>query len=74
MHLAGARRTKADDTTDDDLPSTSGRQFTDVASDSAHSNDPKVVLARGHISFLHMQHQFNLTYSYTSTDDPHAHV
>ncbi|KAL6198828.1 hypothetical protein ACLB2K_028616 [Fragaria x ananassa] len=41
MHLAGARRTKADDTTDDDLPSTSGRQFTDVASDSAHSNDPK---------------------------------
>ncbi|XP_050368047.1 guanine nucleotide exchange factor SPIKE 1 isoform X2 [Argentina anserina] len=42
MHLAGARRTKADDTTDDDLPSTSGRQFTDVVpSDSAHSNDPK---------------------------------
>ncbi|KAK9937409.1 hypothetical protein M0R45_014203 [Rubus argutus] len=42
MHLAGARQTKVEDTTDDDLPSTSGRQFTDtIASDSAHSNDPK---------------------------------
>ncbi|KAK9937405.1 hypothetical protein M0R45_014199 [Rubus argutus] len=43
MHLAGARQTKVEDTTDDDLPSTSGRQFTDtIASDSAHSNDPKI--------------------------------
>ncbi|KAM5551417.1 hypothetical protein ABKV19_026316 [Rosa sericea] len=42
LHIVGARRTNADDTTDDDLPSTSECQFTDaVASDSAHSNDPK---------------------------------
>lgn len=60
MHLAGARQTKVEDTTDDDLPSTSGRQFTDtIASDSAHSNDPKVVLAWGHILFGHMQQKFN---------------
>ncbi|XP_031375133.1 guanine nucleotide exchange factor SPIKE 1 isoform X2 [Punica granatum] len=37
MHLATARQAKAEDATDDDLPSTSGRQFTDSASsDSKH--------------------------------------
>ncbi|KAH0986278.1 hypothetical protein GBA52_013455 [Prunus armeniaca] len=42
MHLSSARRTKVDDTTDDDVPSTSGRQFMDASvSDSVHSNDPK---------------------------------
>ncbi|CAB4276985.1 unnamed protein product [Prunus armeniaca] len=42
MHLSSARRTKVDDTTDDDVPSTSGRQFMDNSvSDSVHSNDPK---------------------------------
>ncbi|XP_008226135.1 PREDICTED: guanine nucleotide exchange factor SPIKE 1 [Prunus mume] len=42
MHLSSARRTKVDDTTDDDVPSTSGRQFMDATvSDSVHSNDPK---------------------------------
>lgn len=46
MHLSSARRTKVDDTTDDDVPSTSGRQFMDATvSDSVHSNDPKVLLA-----------------------------
>ncbi|KAB2636897.1 dedicator of cytokinesis protein 11-like [Pyrus ussuriensis x Pyrus communis] len=45
MHLASARRTKVEDTTDDDVPSTSGRQFTEATvSDSVQSNDPKVVL------------------------------
>nr|POE45725.1 guanine nucleotide exchange factor spike 1 [Quercus suber] len=33
MRLANARRTKVEDTTDDDLPSTSGRQFTETTSD-----------------------------------------
>ncbi|KAM1988127.1 hypothetical protein ACFX15_035299 [Malus domestica] len=42
MHLASARRTKVEDTTDDDVPSTSGRQFTEATvSDSVQSNDPK---------------------------------
>jgi len=41
MRLANARRTKAEDTTDDDLPSTSGRQFTETTSDVSV---PKVVL------------------------------
>ena len=41
MRLANARRTKAEDTTDDDLPSTSGRQFTEATSDVSV---PKVVL------------------------------
>ncbi|ONI11890.1 hypothetical protein PRUPE_4G132800 [Prunus persica] len=42
MHLSSARRTKVEDTTDDDVPSTSGRQFMDATvSDSVHSNDPK---------------------------------
>ncbi|PQQ13627.1 guanine nucleotide exchange factor SPIKE 1 [Prunus yedoensis var. nudiflora] len=42
MHLSSARRTKVEDTTDDDVPSTSGRQFMDTTvSDSVHSNDPK---------------------------------
>lgn len=46
MCLASARRTKAEDTTDDDVPSTSGRQFAEAtASDSSHSNNLKVVLA-----------------------------
>ncbi|KAA8534720.1 hypothetical protein F0562_029838 [Nyssa sinensis] len=31
MHLANARQTKIGDTTDDDIPSTSGRQFTEHA-------------------------------------------
>ncbi|KAB2601883.1 dedicator of cytokinesis protein 7 [Pyrus ussuriensis x Pyrus communis] len=42
MHLASARQTKVEDTTDDDVPSTSGRQFTEATvSDSVRSNDPK---------------------------------
>ncbi|XP_028073214.1 guanine nucleotide exchange factor SPIKE 1-like isoform X2 [Camellia sinensis] len=42
MHLANARQTKIDDTTDDDIPSTSGRQFTDATfSDSSHSKVSK---------------------------------
>lgn len=41
MRLANARRTKVEDTTDDDLPSTSGRQFTETTSDVSV---PKVVL------------------------------
>ncbi|XP_015882046.2 guanine nucleotide exchange factor SPIKE 1 [Ziziphus jujuba] len=42
MCLASARRTKAEDTTDDDVPSTSGRQFAEAtASDSSHSNNLK---------------------------------
>ncbi|KAF8036039.1 hypothetical protein BT93_C1910 [Corymbia citriodora subsp. variegata] len=37
MRLASARQAKADDTTDDDVPSTSGRQFTEAtSSDSKH--------------------------------------
>ncbi|KAF5477312.1 hypothetical protein F2P56_003961 [Juglans regia] len=32
MRLASARRTKTEDTTDDDIPSTSGRQFAEVTS------------------------------------------
>jgi hypothetical protein len=31
MRLANARRSKAEDTTDDDVPSTSGRQFTEAS-------------------------------------------
>uniref|UniRef100_A0A803P3J8 Guanine nucleotide exchange factor SPIKE 1 n=1 Tax=Cannabis sativa TaxID=3483 RepID=A0A803P3J8_CANSA len=42
MRLANARRTKTEDTTDDDVPSTSGRQFTEAtASDSSLSNTLK---------------------------------
>ncbi|KAK1393684.1 Guanine nucleotide exchange factor SPIKE 1 [Heracleum sosnowskyi] len=37
MHLANARQNKIDDT-DDDIPSTSGRQFTDAASNSKLSS------------------------------------
>lgn len=38
MQLASARQIKAEDTTDDDIPSTSGRQFSDATfSDSSHS-------------------------------------
>ncbi|XP_057965148.1 guanine nucleotide exchange factor SPIKE 1 [Malania oleifera] len=38
MHLASARQTKLEDATDDDIPSTSGRQFSEAASsDSLHS-------------------------------------
>lgn len=39
MRLASARQAKADDTTDDDVPSTSGRQFVE-----ATSSDSKVAL------------------------------
>ncbi|CAL5391154.1 unnamed protein product [Camellia sinensis] len=39
---ANAEQTKIDDTTDDDIPSTSGRQFTDATfSDSSHSKVSK---------------------------------
>ncbi|KAJ7948981.1 guanine nucleotide exchange factor SPIKE 1 [Quillaja saponaria] len=42
MRLANARRIKAEDTTDDDIPSTSGRQFIDAAgTDLLRSNVPK---------------------------------
>ncbi|XP_057477966.1 guanine nucleotide exchange factor SPIKE 1 [Actinidia eriantha] len=42
MHLANARQTKIDDATDDEMPSTSGRQFTDATfSDSACSKVSK---------------------------------
>ncbi|CAL5427374.1 unnamed protein product [Camellia sinensis] len=42
MHLANARQTKIDDATDDDIPSTSGRQFADATfSDSSHSRVSK---------------------------------
>ena len=44
MRLAGARRTKAEDITEDDIPSTSGRQFSEGADpDSLHSDVAKVV-------------------------------
>lgn len=44
MQLASARQIKAEDTTDDDIPSTSGRQFSDATfSDSSHSKVLKVV-------------------------------
>ena len=43
MHLANARQTKIDDATDDEMPSTSGRQFTEATfSDSACSKVSKV--------------------------------
>lgn len=46
LHLASARRTKAEDTTDEDIPSTSGRQYVEAtASDSSQSTNLKVVLA-----------------------------
>lgn len=35
MRLANARRSKAEDTTDDDVPSTSGRQFTEASSEAS---------------------------------------
>ncbi|RDY05576.1 Guanine nucleotide exchange factor SPIKE 1 [Mucuna pruriens] len=42
MRLAGARRTKGDDISEDDIPSTSGRQFTEGADgDLLHSDVPK---------------------------------
>ncbi|BFG28672.1 hypothetical protein CerSpe_149460 [Prunus speciosa] len=37
MHLSSARRTKVEDTTDDDVPSTSGRQFMDTTVSDSHS-------------------------------------
>lgn len=40
MRLAGARRTKGDDISEDDIPSTSGRQFMEAA-DGEHSDVPK---------------------------------
>lgn len=33
MRLAGARRTKGEDASEDDIPSTSGRQFMEAAAD-----------------------------------------
>ncbi|XP_021802256.1 guanine nucleotide exchange factor SPIKE 1 isoform X2 [Prunus avium] len=36
MHLSSARRTKVEDTTDDDVPSTSGRQFMDATVSDSH--------------------------------------
>lgn len=41
MRLAGARRTKGEDISEDDIPSTSGRQFMEAA-DGEHSDVPKV--------------------------------
>ncbi|TKY68582.1 Guanine nucleotide exchange factor SPIKE 1 [Spatholobus suberectus] len=42
MRLAGARLTKGDDISEDDIPSTSGRQFTEGADgDLLHSDVPK---------------------------------
>jgi len=44
MRLAGARRTKGDDISEDDAPSTSGRQFPEGADgDLLHADTPKVV-------------------------------
>ena len=43
MCLAGARRTKAEDIIDDDVPSTSGRQFMEAGdADTLHSGVTKV--------------------------------
>jgi hypothetical protein len=46
MRLAGARRTKGEDISEDDIPSTSGRQFMENAdgehSDGEHSDVSKV--------------------------------
>lgn len=43
MRLAAARRTKGDDISEDDIPSTSGRQFAEGADgDLLHSDIPKV--------------------------------
>ncbi|KAB5533801.1 hypothetical protein DKX38_016887 [Salix brachista] len=45
MHLANSRRNKVEETTDDDIPSTSGRQFVEAAfPDSSNSAVSKVVL------------------------------
>lgn len=41
MRLASARRTKGEDISEDDVPSTSGRQFMEAA-DGEHSDIPKV--------------------------------
>ncbi|KAK7317476.1 hypothetical protein RJT34_01744 [Clitoria ternatea] len=42
MRLAGARRTKGEDISEDDIPSTSGRQFAEAADgDSLHLDVPK---------------------------------
>lgn len=48
MRLASARRTKTEDATDDDIPSTSGRQFTEATS---AVSVPKVVLVQDLPSF-----------------------
>lgn len=52
MRLASARRTKAEDTTDDDVPSTSGRQFAETTDSS---NNLKVVQASILVLWGHMQ-------------------
>uniref|UniRef100_A0A7N0UFL0 C2 DOCK-type domain-containing protein n=1 Tax=Kalanchoe fedtschenkoi TaxID=63787 RepID=A0A7N0UFL0_KALFE len=41
IKLANARQSKADDASDDDIPSTSGRQFVDDTSDPSHFRDSK---------------------------------
>ncbi|XP_050203350.1 guanine nucleotide exchange factor SPIKE 1 [Mercurialis annua] len=41
MQLANSRRTKADNITDDDIPSTSGRQFVEATSDLSQSHVSK---------------------------------
>jgi hypothetical protein len=57
MHLANSRRNKAEETTDDDIPSTSGRQFVEAAfPDSSNSVVSKVVLLGALVllrSYLH---------------------
>ena len=51
MRLAGARQTKGDDISEDDIPSTSGRQFMEGADgDLLPSDVPKV--DRGVVWFL----------------------
>lgn len=46
MHLANARQTKVEDSADDELPSTSGTQFTESSlSESLSSQVPKVLFS-----------------------------
>lgn len=45
MQLANLRRSKAEDASDADIPSTSGRQFTEATSDLLQSHVSEVVLA-----------------------------
>ena len=53
IQLASARQIRAEDTTDDDIPSTSGRQFPDATfSDSSHSKVLKVVRMESWFSWV----------------------